>query len=162
MSSVTVCLFKYTKDTRDGENTVASRSGCTRQATAQITSGIEAWEKVCETISANPGKSVIVGIDEGQFIKGLSYFIKRVFETTTVTINVFISALDSKFNGEMWEEIINIIPLCNEVTKLTAICGICQAVEAQLTKRIVTSTEIELIGSDQYVAACYNCYHQEM
>jgi len=153
-----VCLFKYTKDNRNLGNIVSSRSGSKEQATAQITTGVEAWDKVCQIVEENPGKSIVLGIDEGQFIKQLSYLIKKILAEKTVIIKVFISALDSKFNGEMWEEIVSIIPLCSEVRKLTAICGICQKVEAQLTKRLVESNEVELIGSDQYVAACYNCY----
>lgn len=158
LTNTLVCLFKTSVDNRTPGNIVSSRSGTMREATAQITSGVKAWEKVSQIVKENPGKSIVLGIDEGQFIEQLPYLIKKILEQKNVAISVYISALDSKFNGEMWEEIVNIIPLCSEVRKLTAICGICQTVEAQLTKRIVDSTEVKLIGSDQYVAACYNCY----
>jgi len=157
-------LFKYSGDTRDGLYTIESRNGAIEQVTELISTGYEAWKCLQSAIkTADVNKTIIVvGIDEGQFISDLDYFVKKVLEQQMV-IEVYISALDSTFQGVMWNEIIKIIPYCNgTVIKLSAICKICQKHEAQLTKRIIESDQLELIGHDQYVAACYMCFSNQV
>lgn len=164
LSNTISLLFKYSGDTRDGLYTIESRNGAIEQVTELISTGYEAWKCLQSAIkTADVNKTIIVvGIDEGQFISDLDYFVKKVLEQQMV-IEVYISALDSTFQGVMWNEIIKIIPYCNgTVIKLSAICKICQKHEAQLTKRIIESDQLELIGHDQYVAACYMCFSNQV
>ena len=158
-----VLLMKYSGDTRDEENIVLSRSGVKMTSDAKISTGKEAWKLVVEVLSVPRTPSLtklIVGIDEGQFIVGLDTFITKVLALqSNVLIQVYIAALDSDYKRAMWPEIVKIIPLCNDVKKNSAICmGTCQGNRAQLTKRIVQSDELELIGSDEYIASCFICH----
>jgi thymidine kinase len=156
-----VLLFKYVGDTRDGITRIMSRGGATEEATALVSSGEEIKAVVQGFIPEDSSRDVIlaIAIDEGQFIRNLRHFVSWALLQQAVCIKLFISALDSKYTGDMWEEVVSIIPLCLEVNKLSAICKVCQCREAQLTKRIVDSTELELIGSKEYVAACYPCHY---
>ena len=161
IKSALVILLKPGIDNRTGESRVLSRSGAERDADARVSTGEEAWEIVNKMIADRfHGKDIIaIGIDEGQFINGLDFFVKKVLEVNheTYKIHLHIAALTSKFTHEMWEEVVKIIPYCHSVIKYSAICGICEKRDAQLTKRLVESDDLILIGSDEYAASCYEC-----
>ena len=163
INSALVILFKYSKDDREEGSTVLSRSGASGEASAMISTGREAWANVKDSITGSPNKSIVViGVDEGQFIDDLDWFVKKVLTTklrARVTFKVHIAALDSTFKAEMWERVVKLIPYCHKVRKSCAVCSICQTLPAQLTKKISGSAEqLEEIGSDQYKAVCLGCY----
>lgn len=54
--------------------------------------------------------------------------------------------------------ILELVPLAESVTKLSAICMICHK-DAAFSKRLGTEKEVEVIGgSDKYIAVCRKCY----
>lgn len=164
VSSALVILLKYSKDSREEGNTVLSRSGASGQASALISTGQDAWANVKDSIAASHMKStVVIGIDEGQFIQGLDWFARKVLKTklrSRVTFEVHIAALDSTYKAEMWEQVVKVIPYCHKVKKSCAVCSLCQALPAQLTKKIGGTGQLEEIGSDQYKSACLECYRK--
>lgn len=165
VSSALVILFKYSKDDREEGSIVLSRSGASSKATAMISTGREAWSNVKDSIAGSYMKSIVViGIDEGQFIDGIDWFVQKVLTTklrSRVTFKVHIAALDSTFKAEMWDRVVKLIPYCHKVRKSCAVCSLCQILPAQLTKKISGSAEqLEEIGSDQYKAVCLGCYER--
>lgn len=163
VSSAMVILFKYSGDDREKGGTVLSRSGASGQADALISTGQEAWSYVKEAVERSPDKSiVVVGVDEGQFIDGLDWFVKKILTTklrARVKFKVHIAALDSTFRAEMWERVVKLIPYCHKVRKNSAKCSLCQILPAQLTKKIGGTGQLEEIGSEQYKAVCLDCYN---
>jgi thymidine kinase len=162
--SVQVVLFKYHKDTREKDGAVRSRNGTSRQPTSTVSTGEELWDKVLNAAVDGKCATLVVGIDEAHFIRKLDYFVERVLdhrtELPTTTILLYMAALDSSFARKMWPAIVDVLPLCNGVRKLTAICGTCQQREAQLSRRDVDSAELELIGSkESYTATCFVCHN---
>ena len=66
--------------------------------------------------------------------------------------------MDGTFQRKPFNNIVNLLPIAEKVTKLTAVCVYCSH-EAAFTKRIVESEEIELIGGeDEYKPVCRNCF----
>ena len=60
---------------------------------------------------------------------------------------------------EKFGQMLDIIPLSNEVEKLSAICAICKNGEkAYFTKRISHENEQKIIGSDNYLPVCRSCH----
>lgn len=84
----------------------------------------------------------MVAIDEGQFFPEIVDFAEELANKGVIVI---IAALDSTFQRKPFGNIINLLPLAEKVTKLSAVCVVC-AEEAAFTQRTVDNQEIELIG----------------
>jgi thymidine kinase len=101
--------------------------------------------------------SDVVGIDEGQFFGDLLEFVKLVEKSDKILI---ISGLDGDSNREPFGHILNCIPLCDEVVKLTAMDMVDKdGTPAIFTKRIVNDSSQVLVGaSDKYIAVSRKNY----
>tara|TARA_B100000963_G_C22615503_1_gene667117 strand:- start:731 stop:1306 length:576 start_codon:yes stop_codon:yes gene_type:complete len=101
-------------------------------------------------------KSEYIFINEGQFFKDLKKFCERAVNIDHKII--YVCGLDGDYKQEKFGELIDLIPICESVVKLTALCKICGA-DASFTKRIVQSKETVLIGTgDIYQAVCRRHY----
>lgn len=71
---------------------------------------------------------------------------------------VIVAALDGTFQRKPFNNVLELVPLAESVTKLNAVCMICFK-DAAFTKRLGNQTQIELIGgSDLYISTCRNCF----
>eukprot|EP00828_Plagiopyla_frontata_P003738 TRINITY_DN11212_c0_g1_i2.p1 TRINITY_DN11212_c0_g1~~TRINITY_DN11212_c0_g1_i2.p1 ORF type:complete len:227 (+),score=39.48 TRINITY_DN11212_c0_g1_i2:209-889(+) len=99
----------------------------------------------------------VIAIDEGQFFSDIDIY-SEVFANDGKI--VLIAALDSTFQRKGFGKICNLIPLCEQITKLTSICVYCYEA-ASFTKRIVESNEVELIGgAEMYRPVCRKCFFE--
>lgn len=58
--------------------------------------------------------------------------------------------------------ILELVPLAESVTKLSAICMLCHK-DAAFSKRLGAEKEVEVIGgSDKYIAVCRKCYFKNI
>ncbi len=94
-------------------------------------------------------------INEGQFFSDL-------FEVVKLLVNehnkkVYVCGLDGDYKMKKFGQILDLIPICDEVEKLHAICTICKA-PASFTKRITQETEQKVIGSDNHIPVCRMCH----
>ena len=94
--------------------------------------------------------SHVIGIDEAQFFNDLLEFVKYS-ETTKIII---ISGLDGDYNRKPFGQILECIPLCDNVIKLSAMDMISNNGKPGIfTKRISKSNDQVLIGSnDHYIS----------
>ena len=99
----------------------------------------------------------VIAIDESQFFKDLYKFVLR-HENRNIVI--LIAGLDGDFNREMFGEILNCIPLCNSVTKLSAMCNVCKnGTLGSFSKRIINNNEKVYIGAkNEYLSVCRKHY----
>ena len=98
----------------------------------------------------------IVGIDEGQFFPDLVEFAE---EMASKGKTVIISALDGTFQRKPFGSVLELIPMAEDVIKLSAVCRNCGA-DAAFSRRLTDETKIEIIGgADKYVAVCRRCFH---
>lgn len=89
----------------------------------------------------------VIGIDEGQFFEDVStrLFLTRfqVVEFSEMAANagkvVILSALNGTYEKKGWDNILKLIPLCEKVKSLTAVCKICSA-NANYTFRTVAGS----------------------
>ena len=77
---------------------------------------------------------------------------------------VYICGLDGDFKRERFGNLLDLVPMCDKVTKLTALCGFCKdGTRAIFTYRTSASNEQVLIGEkDSYVPLCRKCYNINM
>lgn len=103
----------------------------------------------------------VIGVDEGQFHKHLREF---VIKSNKLNKDVYISALHATSESEMFEEIIKVIPFCENIMKLNAICTKCGSELGNYTffKEGKKTEKVVVGGLDAYTALCQQCYFQEM
>lgn len=98
-------------------------------------------------------------IDEAQFFQHLYAFCIICLEK--FNINVIVTGLDGDYERKSMGEILSLLPIANNITKLSARCNICNS-EAIFTHRISKEKEQVLIGgSDKYVPLCRYHYIKE-
>jgi thymidine kinase len=103
----------------------------------------------------------VVIIDEGQFFSDLYIFIEN--ELKNINKKVFIVAgLSGDINLKPIGEILQLIPLANEIKQLSAFCVDCNdGTLANFTKRKGTTKETILVGgTDLYKPVCRFHYHR--
>ena len=95
-------------------------------------------------------------INEGQFFQDLYDVVYSLVNTHNKI--VYVGGLDGDYKMNKFGQILDLIPLCDKVEKLSAICSICKK-RAAFTKRTTSETEQEIIGgSDKYIPVCRKCH----
>ena len=75
---------------------------------------------------------------------------------------VYVCGLDGDFKRQKFGQILDLIPLCDKVTKLTSLCSICKnGTPGIFSKRISSEEEQTLVGSDNYIPVCRTCYENK-
>ena len=72
---------------------------------------------------------------------------------------VYVCGLDGDYKRRKFGSILDIVPLCDDVVKLKAICKKCKKEEAIFTHRMSGETQQTVIGSNNYQALCRSCYN---
>ena len=97
----------------------------------------------------------VIGIDEGQFYPDI---VEECEYLASIGKIVIISALSGNFKREPFEVISKLIPKCETVQNINAICFSCDE-EANFSLRITKDQEEMIIGGeDMYKPACRKCY----
>ncbi|KAK1295676.1 Thymidine kinase [Acorus calamus] len=148
----TVVMIKSEKDTRYGLDSVVTHDGVkmpcwalNELSTFKAKLGPEAYDKIN-----------VIGIDEAQFFKDLYDFCCNAADQDGKT--VVIAGLDGDYLRRGFGSVLDVIPLADSVTKLTARCELCGK-RAFFTLRKTNETNTELIGgADLYMPVCRKHY----
>jgi thymidine kinase len=74
---------------------------------------------------------------------------------------VIIACLDGTFQRKPFGDVLQLIPMAEKVTKLSAVCMVCKK-KASFTRRLGSETQVELIGgSDMYISVCRQCFSKD-
>jgi len=99
----------------------------------------------------------VVLINEGQFFGSLVPFVRCLLEHCKI---VYVCGLDGDFKQERFGEILDLIPICDKIHKLRALCSDCKnGTPAIFSHRINSDTQQKVIGSDNYIPLCRKCLH---
>lgn len=96
----------------------------------------------------------VILINEGQFFPDLYESVYKLVETYKKS--VYVCGLDGDFKRRKFGKMLDLIPLCDKVTKLSSKCKCGKS--AIFSHRIISDNELVLIGSDMYVPLCRDCY----
>jgi thymidine kinase len=100
--------------------------------------------------------SSVILINEGQFFPDLEEFVKILLSHDK---KIYICGLDGDFERKKFGQILDLIPLCDKVTKLTSLCSICKnGTPGIFSKRITSEKEQTVVGSDNYIPVCRKRY----
>jgi thymidine kinase len=103
--------------------------------------------------------SKIILINEGQFFPDLYDGVCELLRNNKC---VYVCGLDGDFERKKFGQILELIPLCDKVTKLTSLCRGCKNVKNPgiFSMRLSNEKEQTIIGSDIYIPVCRTCYEK--
>ena len=102
--------------------------------------------------------SDVILINEGQFFSDLVAFVECML---TENKKIYVCGLDGDFKRNKFGQILDLIPLCDKVTKLTSLCNICKnGTHAIFSKRVSLETEQTIVGFNNYIPVCRKCYEK--
>lgn len=100
--------------------------------------------------------SQVILINEGQFFEDLYAVVSDMVKSGK---QVYVCGLDGDFERNKFGQMLDLIPLCDTVTKLTSLCSICtNGTKAIFSMRVTHEKEQTLVGSDNYKPVCRHCY----
>ena len=94
----------------------------------------------------------VIGIDEAQFFQDLFPFCMKALSQDKIII---VAGLDGDFRQRPFGDVLNLIPICDSVVKLYAVCVICFK-KACFSKRTCCGREL-IIPGNNYIPVCRNC-----
>jgi thymidine kinase len=101
----------------------------------------------------------VILINEGQFFSDLYEVVLDMLKNNK---KVYICGLDGDFERKKFGSIIELIPLCDKITKLTSLCSLCKdGTPAIFSMRLSKETEQTVVGSDNYIPVCRKCYESK-
>lgn len=101
----------------------------------------------------------VIGIDEGQFYPDLVEYSEYLANKGKIVI---ISALNGNFKREPFEVISKLIPKCETIENITAICYNCNDEANYSLRTLKDEREVVIGGDDIYKPACRACYNEMM
>ena len=99
----------------------------------------------------------VILINEGQFFEDLLPAINHMLQHNK---KIYVGGLDGDFERKKFGQILDLIPLCDKVTKMTSLCGLCKnGTPGIFSKRITKEKEQTVVGSDNYIPVCRSCFY---
>tara|TARA_Y100000389_G_C17437278_1_gene506311 strand:- start:434 stop:1003 length:570 start_codon:yes stop_codon:yes gene_type:complete len=152
IAEIPTCVINYIEDTRYDPTLMTTHDG-NKIPCLRVNKIYDIFSDNAELLKS---KKCFI-INEGQFFDDL-YDVVKLLVTEHDKI-VYVGGLDGDFKMNKFGQILDLIPLCDKVEKLTAICRICKKT-ASFTKRIIKSNEQKIIGSsDIYIPVCRKCHN---
>lgn len=152
----TLLAINYDKDTRYGVNKIVSHDG--EEINCISINNLE------DLFSYEMDNNLLVSaqyifINEAQFFKNLKSWVLNQVENFNK--NIILCGLDSDFKREKFGEILDLLPHADMVIKLYGKCSgkYCNN-KSLYTYRITKEIEQEVIGTDNYIPVCRNCYQK--
>jgi thymidine kinase len=102
-------------------------------------------------------QSQVILINEGQFFDDL---YETVVDMLLHNKRVYVCGLDGDFNRNKFGQILDLIPLCDKVIKLTSLCAKCKdGTRGIFSLRLSGEKEQTVVNSDNYIPVCRKCYN---
>lgn len=151
IADIPTCIINYIEDVRYDTTQLSTHDGIKVQCMRAKNLEDILTDEVIK-------KYDVIIINEGQFFSDLYNVVKKLVNECDKT--VYVGGLDCDYKMEKFGDLLNLIPLCNEVEKLNAICGICKG-RASFTKRISSTIKEQVIigGAETYIPVCRNCHN---
>ena len=146
---IRVVIVNHSIDTRYGDTMLSSHDKVTAPC-IRATTLTEARN--------NCRDAEVILINEGQFFDDL---YDGVVDMLQGGKKVYICGLDGDFERKPIGTILNLIPLCDKVKKLTSMCSICRdGTPGIFSMRLTEEKSQILVGVDNYVPVCRRCYEK--
>ena len=147
-----ILTITHSIDTRYGQGVISSHNRVQKKSIC-----LESLNSIID--SKEYSESEIIIVEEGQFFPDLKQFVIRA--TDVDNKHVIVAGLSGDFRREPFGQILEIIPMAEQITKLSAFCKLCNdGTPGDFSKRVeLESKEQTLVGNDNYyVAVCRKHY----
>jgi thymidine kinase len=155
-------VIKWADDNRYEEGSVIAAHSEIRQGSApgsEQCAPIRVVRARClADVGGVGGGGTVIGVDEGQFYPDLLSQCEHWAQNGN---HVIVAALDGDFARRPFGEVCDLVPRCETVEKLSAVCAGCRSRDraGAFTQRTVAGAEIVLVGKrESYRAVCRACY----
>ena len=102
----------------------------------------------------------VVLINEGQFFPDLEPVVKTLLHQGK---KIYIAGLDGDFQQKKFGAILDLIPLCDKVSKLHSLCSQCKdGTPGIFSMRLTKETQQTLVGADNYIPVCRRCHNNNL
>jgi thymidine kinase len=109
-----------------------------------------------EQVNSLLRKTDVILINEGQFFPDL---YEVVLDMLKHNKKIYICGLDGDFERKKFGNILDLIPHCDNVRKLKSLCSICKnGTPGIFSMRLTNEKEQTVVGSENYIPVCRNCY----
>jgi thymidine kinase len=147
--NISVAVINHSFDTRYHDSLLSTHDKIMIPCTQTSNLTDERCQQVIE-------KSQVILINEGQFFVGL---YDSVIQMLKQGKRIYIAGLDGDFERKQFGEILQLIPMCDRINKLTSLCSLCKnGTPGIFSLRLSTETQQTLIGSSNYIPVCRICY----
>ena len=103
--------------------------------------------------------SSVILINEGQFFPDLFDFVNKLLAEGK---KVYVCGLDGDFERKKFGAMLDLIPLCDKVNKLSSLCSLCRdGTPGIFSMRLTQETEQTVVGSENYIPVCRKCYEKK-
>ena len=148
LSNIPIMVINYEEDNRYDDNLLSTHD----KKMIPCEKTLKLMDIVGQT---EPSEKVII-INEGQFFPDLEEFVKIMLSRKK---HIYVCGLDGDYQMKKFGQILDIIPLCNEVEKLSAICAMCKnGTKAYFTLRLTNEKDQKVIGAENYKPVCRKCH----
>ena len=160
---ISVCVINHALDKRYSDNMLSTHDGKMIPC-INLNNLNDIYDNPTNGRLINYSKIVL--INEGQFFNDLFEFTNNLLDTTNPNRfkQVYICGLDGDFKRNKFGQLLDLIPYCDNVTKLHSICKRClndNEQNAIFSHRITCEKDQTLIGSSAYIPLCRCCYLEE-
>lgn len=154
----------HTSDTRYVTSSTSSPVVSTHDRTTQPAVAVTRLGEIDLCKPSDVSNSSVIGIDEGQFFPDLVEWVLDAVEIHKKI--VIVAALDGSFLRTPFDVVARLIPVCDDVIKLHAVCMACKKKKAPFTSRRIVNSEnsnntddvICVGGAELYQATCRSCW----
>ena len=148
ISGKQILSVKYAADTRYKSDAISTHDNIVRSAVSC---------KMLSELDQMWRNYDVIGIDEGQFFEDVVQFSENAANDGKIVI---LSALNGTWKRSGWTNILELVPKCEKVKKLSAICKIC-SYNADFTFRHIFGVGPEefIGGAEMYMPLCRECYN---
>jgi len=151
--NIPVMVINYEADNRYCDASFMSTHDKIMIPCIKGTSILEIMTKNTEKVD----ESEVILINEGQFFADITHVISLVEKLHK---RVYICGLDGDFKKNKIGSLLDLIPYCDNVSKLKSLCSECRNGKAGLfSYRITNETNQVVIGVENYKPVCRTCFN---
>ncbi len=150
--SIPIAVLNYSEDTRYHETMLSTHDKTMIPCIQTI--HIQDVLEMEQVIQAE-----VVLINEAQFFEDLYECVLLLLKQNK---KVYVSGLDGDFERKKFGQILELIPLCDKIEKMQSFCSLCKdGTPGIFSLRLTNEKEQKLIGADNYIPVCRNCYERK-
>lgn len=147
-----ILAVNHSLDIRYNKNAISTHSNMSINCIS-----IDNLDKLIEDAKYDYKNIDVILIEEAQFFNGLFKFVTNAADKDNKI--VIVSGLDGDSERNEFGDIIKLIPHCDTITKLHALCSICNdGTPASFTKRLTKNNNQILVGVKEFIPVCRKHY----